>query len=40
MEAHVLDSPHFLLETHAACSSELIVDFVHRAALLGARLRP
>lgn len=28
MEAHVLDGPHFLLETHAAQCVELIVDFV------------
>lgn len=30
MEAHVLDGPHFLLETHAAQCAELIVDFVRR----------
>jgi pimeloyl-ACP methyl ester carboxylesterase len=30
MEAHVLDGPHFLLETHAAVCAELIVDFVQR----------
>ncbi|MDQ0572334.1 pimeloyl-ACP methyl ester carboxylesterase [Variovorax paradoxus] len=30
MEAHVLDGPHMLLETHAASCAELIVDFVHR----------
>lgn len=30
MEAHVLDGPHFLLETHAATCAELIVDFVRR----------
>jgi pimeloyl-ACP methyl ester carboxylesterase len=28
MEAHVLDGPHFLLETHAVQCAELIVDFV------------
>jgi pimeloyl-ACP methyl ester carboxylesterase len=28
MEAHVLDGPHFLLETHAAQCAELIFDFV------------
>lgn len=28
MEAHVLDGPHFLLETHAAYCAELMVDFV------------
>lgn len=28
MEAHVLDGPHFLLETHAAQCAELMVDFV------------
>lgn len=30
MEAHVLDGPHMLLETHAAVCAELIVDFVNR----------
>lgn len=30
MEAHILDGPHLLLETHAAYCAELIVDFVHR----------
>jgi len=30
MEAHVLDGPHFLLETHAAQCAELMVDFVRR----------
>jgi pimeloyl-ACP methyl ester carboxylesterase len=30
MEAHVLDGPHFLLETHAVVCAELIVDFVQR----------
>lgn len=30
MEAHVLDGPHMLLETHAAYCAELIVDFVRR----------
>jgi pimeloyl-ACP methyl ester carboxylesterase len=30
MEAHVLDGPHFLLETHAAQCAELIFDFVRR----------
>ncbi len=28
MEAHVLDGPHFVLETHAAVCAGLIVDFV------------
>lgn len=32
MEAHVLDAPHFVLETHAAYCAELIVDFVRRCA--------
>jgi pimeloyl-ACP methyl ester carboxylesterase len=31
MEAHVLDGPHLLLETHAAYCAELIVDFVRRS---------
>lgn len=35
MEAHVLDGPHFLLETHAARCAELIADFVGRSS--GAR---
>ena len=30
MEAHILDGPHLLLETHAAQCAELIVDFVSR----------
>ena len=30
MEAHVLDGPHLLLETHAEYCAELIVDFVRR----------
>ena len=30
MEAHVLDGPHFLLETHAARCADLIVEFVRR----------
>jgi pimeloyl-ACP methyl ester carboxylesterase len=33
MEAHVLDGPHFLLETHAAYCAELIIDFVRRGRL-------
>jgi pimeloyl-ACP methyl ester carboxylesterase len=32
MEAHVLDGPHFVLETHAAQCAEVMVDFVHRGA--------
>ena len=31
MEAHILDGPHFLLETHAAYCAELIVEFVRRS---------
>lgn len=31
MEAHILDGPHFLLETHAAHCAELIVEFVRRS---------
>jgi pimeloyl-ACP methyl ester carboxylesterase len=30
MEAHILDGPHMLLETHAARCAELIVEFVQR----------
>jgi len=30
MEAHVLDGPHFLLESHAAQCAALMVDFVRR----------
>lgn len=30
MEAHVLDGPHLLLETHAAVCGDLIADFVQR----------
>jgi pimeloyl-ACP methyl ester carboxylesterase len=32
MQAHVLDGPHFLLETHAAECAALMLDFVKRAA--------
>ena len=32
MEAHVLDGPHLLLETHAAHCAELIVDFLQKNA--------
>jgi pimeloyl-ACP methyl ester carboxylesterase len=32
MEAHILDGPHFLLETHAAYCAEAIVDFVRRSS--------
>jgi hypothetical protein len=32
MEAHILDGPHLLLETHAETCAELIVDFVRRRA--------
>jgi pimeloyl-ACP methyl ester carboxylesterase len=31
MEAHILDGPHLLLETHAEYCAELIVKFVHRS---------
>lgn len=31
MQAHILDGPHFLLETHAAYCAESIVEFVQRA---------
>jgi pimeloyl-ACP methyl ester carboxylesterase len=31
MEAHILDGPHFLLETHASDCSSLMGDFVRRA---------
>jgi hypothetical protein len=32
MEAHVFDSGHFLLETHAAVAASLMADFInHRA---------
>jgi pimeloyl-ACP methyl ester carboxylesterase len=37
MEAHILDGPHFLLETHAGQCAELMLDFlraVHRARSL------
>jgi hypothetical protein len=30
MEAHILDGPHFLLETHAAFCAERIIDLVRR----------
>ncbi len=30
MEAHILDGPHFLLETHAAACAALMADFVRR----------
>ena len=30
MQAHVLDGPHMLLETHADHCAERIVDFVRR----------
>lgn len=30
MEAHVLDGPHFLLETHAAECAALMLDFIRR----------
>ncbi|MBM0104810.1 alpha/beta hydrolase [Steroidobacter sp. S1-65] len=33
MEAHVLDGPHLLLETHAGVCAELIVDFISQNAL-------
>lgn len=36
MEAHILDGPHLLLETHAETCAELIVDFVRRSARNGA----
>lgn len=35
MEAHVLDGPHLLPETHAEVCAELIVDFVQRAVASG-----
>jgi pimeloyl-ACP methyl ester carboxylesterase len=35
MEAHILDGPHFLLETHATYCAELIVDFVRRGGPSG-----
>ncbi len=35
MEAHILDGPHLLLETHAAICAELIVDFVRRQSRAG-----
>ncbi len=31
MEAHVLDGPHFLVETHADESAELMSAFLRRA---------
>lgn len=31
MEAHILDGPHLLLETHAAHCAELIVEFIRRS---------
>jgi pimeloyl-ACP methyl ester carboxylesterase len=30
MEAHILDGPHLLLETHAETCAELMVDFIRR----------
>jgi pimeloyl-ACP methyl ester carboxylesterase len=32
MEAHVFDAGHFLLETHAAATVPLMVDFIQRTA--------
>jgi hypothetical protein len=33
MEAHVFDTGHFMLETHAAPAASLMVDFVKRRGL-------
>jgi hypothetical protein len=36
MEAHILDGPHFLLETHAAECAALLSAFVRRVEGRGA----
>ena len=40
MEAHILDGPHFLLETHATQCAALIRDFVRRVGAVKDAVRP